>query len=122
MSLPKEDVGGIAMLTSELEMIPRRGLVVWVYSLKHLRQLRRFGYIHYASKKMKYVVLYVNEQEVESTIDKLNKQFFVRSVDVSYRPDINMNFTNRLGNEEDNQEPREFEEENTEIRLAEFEV
>lgn len=111
---------GHAMLTNELELTPRRGLIVWVYSLKQLRNLKRFGYIHYVSKKMKYAVLYVNEDSLEETIEKLNKQFFVRSVDKSFRPDINMNFTNRLENQDCHDEPLDFEEQKTEIRLAEF--
>ncbi len=105
-----------------LELIPRRGLIVWVYSLKQLKNLRRFGYVHYVSKKMKYVVLYVDDVNVETTIEKLEKQFFVRSVEKSMRPDINMNFNNRLGNEDmEENEPLEFEEQKTEIRLADFE-
>lgn len=104
-----------------LELVPRRGLIIWVYSLKQLKNLRRFGYVHYVSKKMKYVVLYVDDIDVETTIEKIEKQFFVRSVDMSMRPDINMNFDNRLGNKEVIEgEPLDFEEQKTEIRLAEF--
>ena len=39
----------------------RRCLIVWVYTLKPLKQLRRYGLIHYVSRKMKYVVIYMNE-------------------------------------------------------------
>ncbi|MDT2816033.1 YlbG family protein [Vagococcus carniphilus] len=108
-------------IDNSLELVPRRGLIVWVYSLKQLKNLRRFGYVHYVSKKMKYVVLYVDDVEIETVIEKLEKQFFVRSVDMSMRPDINMNFNNRLGNEKTEDEPLEFEEQKTEIRLADFE-
>ncbi|HCM88326.1 MULTISPECIES: YlbG family protein [Vagococcus] len=104
-----------------LELVPRRGLVVWVYSLKQLKNLRRFGYVHHVSKKMKYVVLYVDDIDVDQKVEKLEKQFFVRSVEKSMRPDINMNFDNRLGNKTVTEvEPLEFEEQKTEIRLAEF--
>lgn len=126
MSLQKEDVEVVVMLVNEsenntLELVPRRGLIVWVYSLKQLKNLRRFGYVHYVSKKMKYVVLYVDDIDVETTVEKISKQFFVRRVEMSMRPDINMNFDNRLGNKEIIEgEPLEFEEQKTEIRLAEF--
>ncbi|MDN6127727.1 MAG: YlbG family protein, partial [Tetragenococcus halophilus] len=33
------------------EMQKRRGLVVWVYSLKQLKNLRRYGFVHYVSNK-----------------------------------------------------------------------
>lgn len=104
-----------------LEITPRRGLIVWVYSLKQLKNLRRFGYVHHVSRKMKYVVLYVDDIDIETTISRIEKQFFVRSVEKSMRPDIDMNFDNRLGNKEvKSEEPIEFEEQNTEIVLADF--
>ena len=103
-----------------LEVVPRRGLIVWVYSLKQLKNLRRFGYVHHVSKKMKYVVLYIDDENTEETVERLEKQFFVRSVDISMRPDINMNFDNRLGNKTSSEELVEFEEQNTEIVLADF--
>ncbi len=109
-------------LPNELVVQKRRGLVVWVYSLKQLRNLRKFGFIHHVSRKMKYVILYVNEEDVERTTSRLNKLFFVRRVETSFRPDINMNFDNRLGNrartklEED--DGFEVEELNTRIQLA----
>ncbi len=34
----------------------RQGVSVWLTSLKFARQLRRFGHVHYVSKKMKYVI------------------------------------------------------------------
>ncbi|MEG0285711.1 MAG: YlbG family protein [Vagococcus sp.] len=109
--------------TNSLDVVPRRGLIVWVYSLKQLKNLRRFGYVHHVSRKQKYVVLYVDDIDVDETISRIEKQFFVRSVDKSMRPDINMNFDNRLGNKDvpnDKEEPVEFEEQNTEIVLADF--
>ena len=106
---------------NSLDVVPRRGLIVWVYSLKQLKNLRRFGYVHHVSRKQKYVVLYVDDIDVDETISRIEKQFFVRSVDKSMRPDINMNFDNRLGNKDvsnDKEEPVEFEEQNTEIVLS----
>ncbi|UDM79964.1 YlbG family protein [Vagococcus fluvialis] len=104
-----------------LDVTPRRGLIIWVYSLKQLKNLRRFGYVHHVSRKQKYVVLYVDDIDIETTIERIEKLFFVRSVEKSMRPDINMNFDNRLGNKElKAEEPVEFEEQNTEIVLADF--
>ena len=125
MNLLKEDVEVAVMLDNEmydtLEITPRRGLIVWVYSLKQLKNLRRFGYVHHVSRKMKYVVLYVDDIDIETTISRIEKLFFVRSVEISMRPDINMNFDNRLGNKDmKSEEPVEFEEQNTEIILADF--
>ena len=124
LNLLNVDVEEVVMLDKEnyntLEVVPRRGLIVWVYSLKQLKNLRRFGYVHHVSKKMKYVVLYIDDENTEETVERLEKQFFVRSVDISMRPDINMNFDNRLGNKTSSEELVEFEEQNTEIVLADF--
>lgn len=101
----------------------RRGLIVWVYSLRQLKNLRRFGLIHFVSSKMKYVVLYVNEEDVEATLEKINKLHFVREVDVSHRPDIEMDFADKIGTKAAFQEEDEpdFESDGQipEIRLAE---
>ena len=81
----------------EFTIQKRRGLIVWVYSLRQLKNLRRFGTIHFVSNKMKYVVLYVNEEEVEEAMEKINRLHFVREIEQSYRPDIEMNFADKIG-------------------------
>ncbi|MHC5267652.1 YlbG family protein [Enterococcus sp. LJL98] len=107
----------------EFAIQKRRGLIVWVYSLRQLKNLRRFGLIHFVSNKMKYVVLYINEEKVADTLEKIERLHFVRAVEVSYRPDIEMNFGEKIGTKAAFQESDEpdFEHENQvpEIRLAE---
>ncbi|KAF1302759.1 YlbG family protein [Enterococcus saccharolyticus] len=83
--------------TEEFTMQKRRGLVVWVYSLRQLKNLRRFGFVHYVSRRMKYVLMYVNEENVEESIEKITRLHFVRAVDPSHRPDIEMNFAEKIG-------------------------
>lgn len=80
----------------ELELNERQGIVVWVYSLKHMKTLKRQGMIHYVSKKMKYVVLYVNRSEIDAVEKKLNSFHFVRKVERSHRPELDMNFDHVL--------------------------
>ena len=73
---------------SEFEITKRRGLIVWVYSLKQLKNLKKFGLLHYVSRRMKYVVLYLNEETLEETEERIRKLHFVRNVERSYRPYI----------------------------------
>lgn len=75
---------------NELNIAARRGLVVWVYNLRQLKTLKKFGTVVYASRKMKYVILYVNDANINETIQGINKLHFVRSVDVSKRPDVDV--------------------------------
>lgn len=116
-------VRGIVMDNTEFVMQKRRGIIVWVYSLKQLKTLKRFGLIHFVSRKMKYVVLYVNEEVVDETEEKLQGLHFVRQVERSYRPDIEMNFADRIGTKAAYQVKDDDEldvvEANTKIRLAE---
>lgn len=109
--------------TVDFQLTKRRGLVVWVYSLRQLKNLKRFGLVHYVSRKMKYVVIYLNEDDFAETMQKIEKLHFVRSVDPSYRPDIEMNFADKIGTRAAYQMPEDdgfdVEEINTTIRLAE---
>ncbi|MBP2099788.1 YlbG family protein [Enterococcus rivorum] len=100
----------------------RRCLVVWVYSLKQLKVLKRYGLIQYISRRMKYVMIYMNEEEIEMAETKINGLHFVRKVERSYRPDVEMNFAEKIGTKAAYQyedEGFEVEEIGTQIRLAE---
>ncbi|MFT8320344.1 MAG: YlbG family protein [Bacillus sp. (in: firmicutes)] len=72
----------------------RQGIIVWMYSLKQTKMLRRFGNVHYISKKLKYVVLYTNLDEVEQTIEKLSSYSYVKKVEPSYKPFLKVEFEN----------------------------
>ena len=79
-----------------MEQVERRAIIVWLYTLKPIKQLKRFGNIQYISKRLKYIYLYVNEEEVESVIDKVSKFHFVRKVAVSPCHEVRMDFTQIL--------------------------
>jgi uncharacterized protein YlbG (UPF0298 family) len=70
----------------------RRLLVVYLYSLKPMKNLKRFGVVIYVSRKMNYALIYMNEEEIEEAEKKINKFHFVRYTQISYRPDVKMNF------------------------------
>lgn len=93
----------------------RRSLTVWVYTLRPLRQLRKFGLVHYISKKMKYVVIYMDEVDIEKNIEAIEKLHFVRHVDCSYRPDVATTYSKT----EVQDDGFEVEELGTTIKLAE---
>ncbi|MGG0737883.1 YlbG family protein [Niallia taxi] len=72
----------------------RQGLVVYLYSLKQAKMLRRYGNVHYISKRLKYVVLYTNLNEAEALMERLNSFSFVKKVEPSYKPFLKMEFEN----------------------------
>ncbi|MBS4172399.1 YlbG family protein [Bacillus sp. FJAT-49736] len=72
----------------------RQGLIIWLNNLKHAKSLRRFGNIHYLSKKMKYIVLYCDRDEIEMLEEKIGSLPFVRKVEQSYKPFLKTEFEN----------------------------
>ena len=83
------------------EPVKRKSLIVWLYSLKQLRVIRKFGHVHYISERLKYVVLYVNEEMEETVIQQLSRYHFVRKIEPSYRDDIDMTFKDSIPNRKD---------------------
>ncbi|TLF40101.1 DUF2129 domain-containing protein [Lacticaseibacillus zeae] len=78
-------------------MKQRQGLVVWVYSLKQLKTLRRYGTIMYVSRRMKYVYLYMDRDEITAASNKLSKLRFVKRVEPSHRPELKTEFGSDIG-------------------------
>lgn len=75
-------------------LVARQGIIVYLHTLKQVKMLRRFGNIHYVSKKLKYVVLYTNMDDVEAIAEKLNSYSFVKKVEKSYKPFIKTDYEN----------------------------
>jgi len=78
-------------------MIPKRaGLVIWVNDIRAARNLERIGNIHFISRRLKYVVMYINEKDLRKTISYLEKLPFVQKVERSYRTEIiHMDFSQK---------------------------
>lgn len=72
----------------------RIGLAVWLHSLKYVRQMRKYGNVHYTSKRMKYVVLYCDEPLIDDTIQRLESLHYVKRVSKSMRPYLKTEFQN----------------------------
>lgn len=84
-------------------MVPNRvGLAVWLHSMKPLKQLKRHGHVHYVSKKMKYAIVYCNENELAQTIEKLESINAVKQVEQSMRPWIKTEYQSALPEKEKN--------------------
>lgn len=75
-------------------MHERVGAIVWVNDIKSARGLEKFGSVHYISKKMKYVVLYMDASQYESAAIQISKFPYVKSVERSYRTEIKTEYSN----------------------------
>lgn len=75
-------------------MNERQGLIVYVNQLKHAKSLRKYGHVHYISRKQKYVVLYCDREDIEALTTKIQRLPFVKDVVESYRPFLKTEFEN----------------------------
>lgn len=74
----------------------RTGLIIWTKELRSTRALERHGMIHYVSKKMNYVVMYINSDRMTETMRHLEKLNFVKRIERSYRHDIKTEYSSNV--------------------------
>lgn len=66
----------------------RLGLAVWVKNPRVAKHLRKFGTIHYISRRLNYVSMYVDADQLDQTIRTMERLHFVTKVERSYRHEI----------------------------------
>ncbi|WP_446476180.1 YlbG family protein [Bacillus velezensis] len=74
----------------------RQGIIVYLHSLKRSKMLRKFGNVHYVSKRLKYVVLYCDMDLIEKTMEKISSYSYVKKVEPSYKPFLKLEFESKL--------------------------
>ncbi len=75
-------------------MHDRQGLIVYVQQLKQAKSLRKYGHVHFISRKLKYVVVYMDQDKIEATKEKLSKLPYVKKVLESQRPFLKTEYEN----------------------------
>lgn len=74
----------------------RTGLIIWLSDLKQTKHLEKFGTIHYVSKRMHYVVLYVNADKADDTTRSIQKYPFVKKIERSFRNEIRTEYDSNV--------------------------
>ncbi|MFD1018056.1 YlbG family protein [Thalassobacillus hwangdonensis] len=74
--------------------VHRKGIIIYFQHMKNLRQLKKHGHLIYASKKHKYAVLYVNQDNYDEMLVKLDRLPFVSRVLESHKPHIKTDYEN----------------------------
>ena len=82
----------------------RTGIIVWLYHLKHVKALRKYGNIHYVSKKMKYAVLYCDAAESDMLVQRLKKQKFTKQIAPSYMQEISAHYKKKTEKKPEDEE------------------
>jgi uncharacterized protein YlbG (UPF0298 family) len=72
----------------------RLGVAVWVKNTRAAKNLRKFGTIHYISKRLNYVSMYVDADGIDETIRAMEKLHFVTRVERSHRHEIPVVYNN----------------------------
>lgn len=79
-----------------MNIAERLGLAVWVKDLKAARSLGRMGNIHYISKRLKYVYLYVDGRMADQLIHRIERLPYVQRVERSQRMKISLDFNKKI--------------------------
>ncbi|SEM71569.1 YlbG family protein [Lihuaxuella thermophila] len=79
-----------------MNIAERLGLAVWVKDLKAARSLGRMGNIHYISKRLKYVYLYVDGRTADQLIHRIERLPYVQRVERSQRTKISLDFSKKI--------------------------
>jgi uncharacterized protein YlbG (UPF0298 family) len=73
--------------------VERCGIIIWVNDLKAAKNLERYGTVHFISKKMQYVVMYVHANVLVETVHNLERLPYVKKVERSYRTEIKTEYS-----------------------------
>ncbi|QOT00795.1 YlbG family protein [Brevibacterium sp. JNUCC-42] len=74
--------------------LKRLGVAIWIKNPRVAKNLRKFGTIHYVSKRLNYVSMYVDADEIEQVIPQLERLHFVLKVERSHRHEIPTEYNN----------------------------
>ena len=74
----------------------RTGFIIWVSDVKAARNLEKYGSVHYISRRMQYVVMYVNADRADDTMKNIRRLSYVRKIERSYRNEIKTEYSSNV--------------------------
>ncbi|WP_322905749.1 YlbG family protein [Paenibacillus campi] len=83
-------------LKEEATFPERIGYIIWVSDLKAARNLEKYGCVHYISRRMHYVVMYVNAEREPDIVKNMSRLSYVRKVERSYRNEIKTEYSKKV--------------------------
>ncbi|WP_152382065.1 YlbG family protein [Paenibacillus brasilensis] len=81
----------------------RTGYIIWVSDIKAARNLEKYGNVHYISRRMHYVVIYMNADRAEDTVKNIRRLSYVRKIERSFRNEIRTEYN------DDKEKMKEYE-------------
>lgn len=76
----------------------RKSIIVWLYHARDQFKLRHYGDIVYFSRKNGYVIIYVDNKQIDPIIKELEHKSFVKKVEKSHHENLNFSaeYENKL--------------------------
>lgn len=74
--------------------VRRQALIIWYKHRRNVRQLIRYGHLIYASRRLRYAVIYVYKDQIDETEANIRKLPYVTKVERSYKPFVETSFQN----------------------------
>jgi Uncharacterized protein conserved in bacteria len=74
----------------------RLGMSVYLYYNRDARKLYKYGDVHYHSRRLRYLVIYVNKEDIVSVSKEIKHLKFVKDVRLSAIDDIDQDFVGNL--------------------------
>jgi uncharacterized protein YlbG (UPF0298 family) len=62
---------------------------------KRAKALEQHGIVHYVSKKMRYAILYVNLDQVDDVIQRVNRLPYVKNAERTHRHEIRTDYSSK---------------------------
>lgn len=78
----------------------RVGLIVYLYYNRDARKVMKYGDLYYHSKKSRFLVIYVNKEDLDEKMTEIQKLKFVKEVSVSECDQIDHDFVGNLYRQE----------------------
>lgn len=79
----------------------RTSLTIYLHYNRDARKLSQYGDMIYHSKRLRYVSVYINQEQQEEIVAKLKKERFVKKVVPSYIKELDQNFVGNLWRDEE---------------------
>lgn len=76
-------------LTHNNKIEKRKEIIIWLYNSKDQIKLRHYGDIVYFSQKNRYVIMYVDNKQVDTIIKELKHKNFVKKIEKSHHENLN---------------------------------
>ena len=84
------------------EKTNRSGLIIYLYYNRDAKKLQEYGDILYHSKKHRYLQLYVPTENLESLVERLGKERYIKKIRRCHIQELETPFVGNLYRAEEN--------------------